>query len=76
MVRGDEHAHAADADQDANDLRVVVADMEQDEGDGHHHDNGPEVDQLGAHDIGVAVCEHNEVVAFDVEKGENDIFLR
>ena len=74
VVAAEEDADAADADEDAEDLRPVVADPEEDAGDEHYHDDGPEVDQLRAEDGGVAVREHGEVVALYVEEGEDEIF--
>lgn len=73
VVRGQEDAHAADAGQDAEDLGPVVADAEEEEGDGHDDDDGPEVDQLRREDGGVAVGEDSEVVAFHVAEGEDDV---
>jgi hypothetical protein len=51
----------------------VVADFEEEEGDRHHHDDGPEVYELRGEDGGVAVGEDGEVVSFYVEEGEDDI---
>ena len=45
MVRGDEDAHAADADEDSGDLGDVVADAEEEEGDDDDDGDGPEVDE-------------------------------
>ncbi len=73
MIAGEQDAHAADADEDAEDLGGVVADVEKEEGDGDDKDDGPEVDELGGEDGGVAVGEDGEVVAFDVEEGEDDV---
>lgn len=39
----------------------------------HDDDDGPEVDELGAEDGGVAVCEDDEVVALHVTEGEDDV---
>lgn len=51
----------------------MVADVEEEEGDGDDEDDGPEIDELGGEDGGVAVGEDGEVVPFDVEEGENDV---
>ena len=47
VVGTEEDAHAADADEDADDLGGVVAHVEEDEGDEDDHYDGPEVDELG-----------------------------
>ena len=73
VITGEQDSHAADADEDAEDLGGVVADAEEEEGDGDDEDDGPEVDELGGEDGGVAVGEDGEVVAFDVEEGEDDV---
>lgn len=46
VVGGDEDAHAADADQDSEDLSPAVADFEDEEGDDYYDNNGPEIDEL------------------------------
>lgn len=51
----------------------MVAHAQQGEGDEDDHDDGPEVDELGAEDGGVAVCEHDEVVPLDVAEGEDEV---
>ncbi len=51
----------------------MVADVEEKKGDGDDEDDGPEVDELGGEDGGVAVGEDGEVVAFDVEKREDEV---
>lgn len=71
VVGPEEDAHAADAEQDADDLQPVVAHLEEEEGDDDHDDNGPEVDELGGQDGGVAVGQDDEVVALDVEEGQD-----
>ena len=73
MVGRDEYAHAAYANEDSDDLGPVVAHAEEDERDDDDHDDGPEVDELGAQDIGVLVGKDDEVVAFDVAEGKDDI---
>ena len=73
MIRGEQDTHATDADEDAEDLGGVVADVEEEEGDGDDEDDGPEVDELGGEDGGVAIGENGEVVAFDVEEGEDEV---
>lgn len=50
VVGAEEDADAADADEDAGDLRRVVTDVEEDEGDEDDHDDGPEVDELSGED--------------------------
>ena len=62
MIRGEQQAHAAAADQDARDLGPVIADLEQEEGDDHDDDNSPEIDQLGRENGGVAVGQDDKVV--------------
>lgn len=47
VVGAEEDADAADADEDADDLGRVVADVEEDEGDEDDDYDGPEVDELG-----------------------------
>ena len=39
-------------------MRVVVADLEEEEGNYYDNGDGPEVDQLGAEDGGLVVCQH------------------
>ena len=48
----------------------VVADMKKDKRYGGDDNNCPEVDQLGGEDVGIAVGEDDEVIAFDVAEGE------
>ena len=74
MIGANENAKTADADKDSDDLSGVVADTEEEEGDDDDKDDGPEVDELGGEDGGVAVGEDGEVVAFDVEEGEDDVW--
>ena len=50
VVRAEEDADAADADEDADDLGRVVADAEENRGDEDDHDDGPEVDKLSGED--------------------------
>lgn len=69
VVGGDEDADSADGDQNAHDLGDVVAHMEEEEGQDDHDGYGPEVDELGAEHVGVAVGEDDEVVTFDVAEG-------
>ncbi|KAI1921824.1 hypothetical protein LOZ12_005183 [Ophidiomyces ophidiicola] len=69
VVGAEQHAHAADADDDAQVLGPVVADAQEEEGERDDDDDGPEVDELGAEDGGVAVGEDDEVVALDVADG-------
>ena len=73
VVRGDEHAHAADGDQDPRDLREMVADVQEDEGEDHDDGDAPEIDQLGAEHGGVFVGEDGEVVPFHVAEGEDEV---
>lgn len=73
VVRGQQDAHAAAADEDADDLEDLVAHAQQDEGDDDDADNGPEVEQLGGQQVGVAVGQDGEVVALDVEEGHDDV---
>lgn len=51
----------------------MVADA-QEEGDDYHHDYGPEIDELGAEDGGVAVSEDDEVVSLDVAECQDYIW--
>ena len=74
MVAGEQDTHTADTDEDAEDLGGVVTDVEEEEGNGDDEDDGPEVDELGGEDGGVAVGEDGEVVAFDIEEGEDDVW--
>ena len=76
VIGGEQDAHAADADEYAEDLGWVVADVEEEEGDCDDEDDGPEVDELGGEDGGVAVGEDGEVIAFNVEEGEDDVWMR
>lgn len=48
VVGAEKHTHAADGDEDAQDLGPVVADAEEEKGDDHDDDDGPEVDELCA----------------------------
>ena len=43
-VGAEKHAHAADADENAEDLRPVVAHFQEEEGEEDDDDDGPEVD--------------------------------
>lgn len=46
VVAAEKDADAADADEDADYLRGVVADFEEDEGDCNHHYYSPKVYEL------------------------------
>lgn len=73
VVRGQQYAHTAAADEDAEDLEHLVAHAQQDEGDDDDADDGPEVEQLGGQQVGVAVGEDGEVVALDVEEAHDEV---
>ncbi|KAH6604416.1 hypothetical protein Trco_007862 [Trichoderma cornu-damae] len=73
VVGGEEDAHAAAADEDADDLEGLVAHAQQGEGDDDDADDGPEVEQLGGQEVGVAVGQDGEVVALDVEEGHDEV---
>lgn len=73
VVRGQQQAHAADADEDTQHLCPVIAHAQEEERDGHDDDDGPEVDQLRRQDGGIAVGEHGEVVAFHVAERQDDV---
>ena len=73
VVATQEDAHAADADENTDDLGDVVADSEHEKGEDDDDDDGPEVDQLRAKDGGVAVGEDGEVVSFHVHEGEEEV---
>ena len=68
MVGCEEETHAAAADDDAYDLGPLVADVQEDEGDDYDADDGPEVEELGGEEVGVAVGEDSEVVSFYVHE--------
>lgn len=72
-VGAQEHAHAAAGDEDAQDLKRAIAHFEQEERHDDDADNGPEVEEGGAQDVGVAIGQHGEVVALDVEEAENQV---
>lgn len=55
VVGAEDYAETADAEEDAEDLRVVVADLEEEEGDYYDDGDGPEVDELGAEDRGLDI---------------------
>jgi hypothetical protein len=52
----------------------MVADAEEDEGDDDDDDDGPEVDELCRENGGVAVGQDSEIIPFDVEEGEDDVY--
>lgn len=74
VIRRNQHAHAANTDQDTDDLGNVIADAEEYERRQDNNDDGPEIDQLGTHHGGVLVREDHEVVALDIAERENDIY--
>jgi hypothetical protein len=63
-----------DADQYPHDLRPVVADFQEEEGQHHDNDDGPELDQLRGQDRCISVRQHGEIVALHVAEGEDDVF--
>ena len=73
MVRSQEDAHAAAADQDAGDLENLVANLEEEKRQDDHADDAPEIEQLRRQDVGVAIRQHGEVVALDVEEAEDKV---
>lgn len=68
MVTAEEDAHAADTDEDAEDLRPMITHMEEGEGENHHENDGPEVDELRRQDGSVSVSKYGEVVTLHVEE--------
>lgn len=72
-VAAQQHAHAAAGDEDAEELEGAVADLEEEEGDDDDADDGPKVEQLGREEVGVAVGQDGEVVALDIEEGEDKV---
>lgn len=73
VVARQQDAGAADADEDAGDLEDLVPHAQQQERYDDDHDDGPEVDELGRQDVRVVVGEHGEVVALDVQEGEDEV---
>lgn len=73
VVRGQQDAEAADADENTQDLGPVVAHLEEEEANSDDDDDGPEVDQLRGQDGRVAVREHGEVISLYVAEREDDV---
>ena len=73
VVGSEKHAHTAAADEDSDDLEELVTDAEKGEGEDDDADNGPEVDELCGENVGVAVRQHGEVVAFDIQEAHYDV---
>lgn len=73
VVACDEDPKAGAANQNAGVLRDMVSDLEEDEGKNHNHDDCPKANKLCRQDCGVLVAENDKVIAFDVEKGQDDI---
>lgn len=73
MVRCQQNAHATTADEDANDLEDLVADLQDEERDDDDADNGPEVQKLGGQEVGVSVGEDGKVVSLDIEEGHDQV---
>lgn len=48
VVRGEQHTHATNGDEDTQDLRPVVADAQEQKREDNHDDDSPEVDELCA----------------------------
>lgn len=72
MVGAEEHAHTADTQEDTRDLGPAVAHTQEEKRQNDDDDDGPEVDELSGEDSGVAVGKDDEVVAFDVDEGEDE----
>lgn len=72
-VGGEQHAHATAGDEDAEDLEGSVAHLEQQEAHNDDADDGPEVEELGAEEVGVAVGQDGKVISLDVEKAQDEI---
>lgn len=73
VIGADEDAHTAAADEDADDLEEAVADAQDQEGDDDDNYDGPEVDELGGHEVGVSVGKDGEVVALDVHEAHDQV---
>nr|POE52330.1 hypothetical protein CFP56_70249 [Quercus suber] len=73
VVRGHQDAEPAAAHQDANVLRDVVADFQEDQRDEDDDGDGPEVDELRGEDGGVLVSVDGEVVTLNVAEGEDEV---
>lgn len=73
VVAANQNTHATAADEDTHDLEDSVADLEQEERDDDDANNGPEVDELGGEDVGVAVGQDSKVVALDIEERHDEV---
>lgn len=74
VIRGNEHTHTTDTDNNTQDLTDVVTDLEEQERDDHDDNDGPEVDQLSAEHGSVLIGQHDKVVALDIAECKDDIF--
>lgn len=73
VVGCDQHADATDANENADDLREMVSDTQEDSRDQHDDYYGPEVDQLCTKDSGITIGDDCEVVALDIHKGKDEV---
>lgn len=51
----------------------MIPNAQEEEGDKNDNGDGPEVDQLSAKHCRITVCQHNEVIALNVTKSQDNI---
>lgn len=73
MVAANQNTHTTTAYQDTDDLEHSVADLEEEEGNDHNADNGPEVDELRRQDVCVSVSQNRKVVSLDIQKRHDEV---
>jgi hypothetical protein len=72
VVASNEKCKSSTCEYDASILREVVANLENDQRDNNDHDNSPEAEKLGGQQVCILVGQHDEVVAFDIQKGQDE----
>jgi hypothetical protein len=72
VVASDEKCKSSTCEYDASILCEVVADLENNQRDNNDHNNSPEAEKLGGQQICILVGQHDEVVALDIQEGQNE----
>lgn len=73
MITRKQDTHSTATDKDTGYLSPFVANAKKSEGDDNDADYGPEIQKLSRKEVGVAVSEDGEVIAFYIHKTQQDV---
>jgi hypothetical protein len=72
VITRNEECKASTCKYDASVLREMVANLEDDQRDNNDHNDCPEAEKLSGQNICILVGQHDEVVALDIQEGQNE----